>query len=304
MKKDEGRVSKIAWRPASTVVLAREEKGELQVYLLQRSGKSGFFPGSYVFPGGAVDTGDGMPDRWEDYVDLTALEIWRRLGNGISFEAIMAYCATAIRETFEEAGVFLGHRKMGGRDTAMENLWEKRRSEELTKGWLWKAVMSGGWILGFSLLARWAHWLTPELMTHHFDTRFFVALMPGDQTCIPDSRETTKGIWVSPKKALGMNLETEIPLSPPTVVTLHELMAYESLEELKRELNARPWGEPRFPRLVRLQDGALILQPWDPQRHADPMEIDPKELEKAVLPVGEPFSRLWLKDGIWKPVGY
>ncbi|MBW2000746.1 MAG: hypothetical protein JRJ29_22640, partial [Deltaproteobacteria bacterium] len=74
MKKEEGSVSKITWRPASTVVLVREEKGRLQTYLLQRSGKSGFFPGSYVFPGGAVDTDDGMPDCWEDHVDLTPLE--------------------------------------------------------------------------------------------------------------------------------------------------------------------------------------------------------------------------------------
>ena len=36
-------------RPASTVVLAREGASGLEVYLLKRSPKSGFFPGNYVF---------------------------------------------------------------------------------------------------------------------------------------------------------------------------------------------------------------------------------------------------------------
>ena len=45
-------------RPASTVILARYRNGELQVYLLRRSSRSGFMPGNYVFPGGTVDPED------------------------------------------------------------------------------------------------------------------------------------------------------------------------------------------------------------------------------------------------------
>ena len=45
-------------RQASTVILAREDRGELQIYLLRRSGRSAFMPGNYVFPGGQVDPGD------------------------------------------------------------------------------------------------------------------------------------------------------------------------------------------------------------------------------------------------------
>jgi len=33
------------------------------------------------------------------------------------------------------------------------------------------------------------------------------------------------------------------------------------------------------------------------------VEVDPARLEMRVLAGGEPFSRLWLHNGIWKPVG-
>ncbi len=299
---EERRNKSITWRPASTVILVREEEGELLVYLLRRSPKSGFFPGNYVFPGGAVDPEDRIRDLWENHVDMDRDEISRRLGGSLTVEEILAHGISAIRETFEEAGFFLGRHDKQRKET-LKKLNDRRLSGGLPKGWFWEWVVSHRWILSFSNLARWAQWLTPELMPRHFDTRFFVAFMNPDQVCTPDTRETTDGIWLSPRKALVRNLEGDVPLSPPTLVTLHEFLEYLCLAELKKELETRTWGEPRFPRMIRLPMGAIILQPWDPMRYEE-VDIDPEELEKAVLPVGEPFSRLWLHEGIWRPVAY
>jgi len=57
---------KMATKPrmASTVILIREHGGELQVYVLKRSTMSGFFPGTYVFPGGKVETEDRASGIW------------------------------------------------------------------------------------------------------------------------------------------------------------------------------------------------------------------------------------------------
>jgi hypothetical protein len=33
------------------------------------------------------------------------------------------------------------------------------------------------------------------------------------------------------------------------------------------------------------------------------VEVDAARLESQVLPAGDPFSRLWFHNGIWKPVG-
>jgi len=37
-------------------------------------------------------------------------------------------------------------------------------------------------------------------------------------------------------------------------------------------------------------------------KKAKQIKIDPESLAGKVLPAGEPFSRLWLNQGIWRPV--
>jgi 8-oxo-dGTP pyrophosphatase MutT (NUDIX family) len=290
----------IEWRPASTVILVREGEGRLQVYLLKRNPKSRFFPGYYVFPGGVVELDDWVRSPIEAYGDLDQESFSKRFSWNQDLKEALAYALSAIRETFEEAGVLLVDQtdRIG---KELEGLCERRLGEGLLKGWFRDQVLSEGWPLSFSRLAPWAHWITPRLMHSHFDTRFFVALLPPGQTCLPDDKETVHGIWVSPEKALTENYEGEIPLSPPTLITLHELLAYKNLSELEKALTTRPWGEARFPRLVPLSDGALLVQPWDPMRYVE-VKVDSEELEKMILPVGAPFSRLWLNKGIWRPV--
>ena len=290
----------IKWRPASTVVLVREREEALQVYLLKRSGKSSFFPGYYVFPGGAVEADDRVESPWDEFADITQEIFMERLGGGLSMEEAVSYAVSAIRETFEEAGVLLAFRKDRSREE-LQKLCKRRLGDRLPKSWFRETISSNGWVLAFSKLTRWAHWITPRLMRSHFDTRFFVAFMPQDQVCLPDLRETTDGIWISPENALKGNHQAEIPLSPPTLATLQEFLTHKNLSDLMMALKDRPWGEARFPRLVPLPGGALILQPWDPMRYRE-VTVDVGRLEKKILPVGVPFSRLWLHQGIWRPV--
>jgi 8-oxo-dGTP pyrophosphatase MutT (NUDIX family) len=289
-------------RPASTVVLARQGHDGVEVYLLKRSRRSSFFPGNYVFPGGAVDREDLNAAFWQGHVDLGREEISERLGGGLSEEYAYGHGVSAIRETFEEAGVLLAY-QVEDKPEEMERMSRFRRDGKLTRSWLKERVISGGWVLSFSRLVRWAHWITPEAMKFRFDTRFYVALMPAGQVCLPDTKETTHGLWISPEGALSANLQKEIPLSPPTLVTLQELLPYSTISDLEAEAQRKPWGEARLPRLIKLKKGAVILEPWDPMVHED-TPVHEKELDGKVVPVGEPFSRLWLNDGVWRPVGH
>jgi hypothetical protein len=157
-------------------------------------------------------------------------------------------------------------------------------------------------MLSFSNLFPWSHWITPEAMPKRFNTRFFVAFMPEGQECVPDNRETVHGQWVCPKKGLQENMEGRIPLSPPTLVTLHQLLQFETLGILNQEIRSHSWGAPLQPIHLRLKKETVILQSWDPL-YGKPIEIDPDDLPKKVIPVGEPFSRLWLDQGIWRPIG-
>jgi len=286
---------------ASTVILTRQKNGELQVYLLKRSALSGFMPGHYVFPGGTLDLEDRSFGLWKAHVDMNTGEISGRLGGDLTVEGALASGITAIRETFEEAGVFLAfHREQTKRE--LKRLCEMRRAGDLTKGWLRKYVMAGEWILRLSGLMRWSHWITPKERSKRFDTRFFVAFMPEDQECTPDKRETTHGSWISPERGLEENLRGNIPLSPPTVVTLNELLNYSNLNDLRKEVKTRPWGRVREPRLIALPQGALILLPWDPMYNQEGA-IDTGGFKKTFLAPGAHFSRILYQEGLWRPVG-
>lgn len=286
-------------RPAATVILLRDAGEGLQAYLLQRSRKSKFFPGYYVFAGGTVDRGDRDALFWVDHIDLDMEAVAARFGGDITGQEALSYCLAGIRETFEEAGVLMASNS----DRIIpEKACENRLSKGLERGWLKDLVLSEGWILNFRSLSRWAHWITPKQMKHHFDTRFFLAIPSGGQLCMPDNREMVAGIWISPEEALYHNLSGKISLSPPTLVTMQELLNYPDTESLKKEWVKRSWGQTRRPRLLPSREGALILQPWDPQIDQEE-DIDTKGFVNLILSPGEPFSRLLLHEGIWKPVG-
>lgn len=68
-------------RPAATVILLRGADNGLEVLLVKRSSRAGFMAGAWVFPGGAVDPGEGRGDP--------------------------ALRAAALRELHEEAGIEL-----------------------------------------------------------------------------------------------------------------------------------------------------------------------------------------------------
>jgi len=283
------------------VILTRELAGRLQVYLLKRSPRSGFMAGYFVFPGGTIDSQDRHFELFSQHGDLTFGELSTRFGSDLAGEQALTYCVAAIRETFEEAGVRLFQRD-NPPAADLERVDRLRLSTGLEKDWLLKLVAQDSCRLKLSALSRWSHWITPELMKRRFDTRFFLAAMPSNQFCRPDEKETVQGLWVSPEEALRGNAAGQIPLSPPTLVTLHELLKYTNLNRLQTENYYRPWGRTRLPRLVPLSNGAVLVQPWDPMYRQKEINIDPAVLPEWVLPVGASFSRIWCDNGIWKPI--
>ena len=287
-------------RHASTVILIREVGEELQIYLLKRNLKSRFMAGNYVFPGGTVDRQDRNTDFWKSHVDMDLKSICRQLGGDLSDEEALSYGVTAIRETFEEAGVFLARRKKQNKGD-IKKLCSLRMSSGLSKGWL-EELVDDGWILELSRIGRWAHWITPELLPQRYDTRFFMVFMPSGQECAPDLIEVTHGIWINPEKGLAGNFKGEIPLSPPTLVTLHELLKFSSIKALKKEMKNRTWGKALLPRIIASHQDKIFLEPWDPMFN-EKVDINTNGLKKMILPADKPFSRLWFHEGLWKPVG-
>ncbi len=113
--------------------------------------------------------------------------------------------------------------------------------------------------LAVSKLGRWHHWITPELMPRRFDTFFFVAPVEQDQKCRPDNHETVHGIWVNHRKALAENTRGTLPLSPPTLVTLHQMLPFADLNGFIAETRRRGWPAAIMPRLWPMDKSALII---------------------------------------------
>jgi hypothetical protein len=153
-------------------------------------------------------------------------------------------------------------------------------------------------------MACWSRWITPQSMPTRFDTCFFIAPVKRNQRCRPDNRETVDGIWISPRKALAKNSDGSLPLSPPAWVTLHQMLSFADFGEMVVEARNRTRPAAITPRLWPLEKGGLLVQPWDADYKRDTVRVDEYRLQKEVLPVGAPFSRLWLNGGVCRPVRY
>lgn len=289
--------------PAATVVLARDHEGALQVLLLRRSAESRFMGGNYVFPGGLVESADHSVDWWRPYTDLAPDEIVQGSGGDTNGEKVLAAAVAAIRETFEEAGVLFA-RRSGPAGADLPSISGMRLTGNLPPGWLQQLVGKGGWIVELSRLLWWSRWITPEQMRYRYDTRFFVARMPQDQVCQPDMRETVHALWISPEEALAKNLSGKIPLSPPTLITLHEMLPCKCLQHLASAAAQRRRETILKPRMISEGMEKIIIEPWDPEYDHPQVRIDVASLRASIAPVGAPFSRLWFADGVWKPVTF
>jgi 8-oxo-dGTP pyrophosphatase MutT (NUDIX family) len=277
--------------PSATLIPLRNGSTGMEVYLTRRSAASSFMPGTYVFPGGNLEPEDTDTAFWQNHVDLPVEQLARALGG--TLDQMLPVAVAAIRETWEEAGLLLAVPKarLGavGRFESGGIPFNRRVAEH-------------NLCLRISELGCWHHWITPVRMPQRFDTFFFVAPVPQDQTGRPDNQETVHAVWVTPRQALTENLRGSLPLSPPTLVTLHQMLEFGTLAELLAETRGRPWPPPIMPRLWPLEAGALIVEPWDPDYNRRTVQVDPARLEQAVLPVGAPFSRLWRHGGICRPV--
>ena len=279
--------------PSATLILARRHEAELEVYLLRRSTASKFMPGTYVFPGGNLEAEDMDAVFWKNHVDLPTDRLALALDGEV--DRMLPFAVAAIRETWEEAGLLLAAPKKGSSGAEHVN----SRGTPFTR-----QIQDNGLALSVSSLGRWHHWITPELMPRRFDTFFFVAPVEQNQHCQPDNHETIHGTWINPRKALTENAMGTLPLSPPTLVTLHQMLPFADLDTLMAETRSRPWPDPIMPRLWPLDKSALIIEPWDPDYAREIVSVAVDRLEADVLPVGAPFSRLWRHRGIFRPVRY
>jgi 8-oxo-dGTP pyrophosphatase MutT (NUDIX family) len=256
----EGKVEAAVPRDASTVILLRDSPAGdgLLVYLLRRVSSMKFAPGAYVFPGGSVDRRDG--DLAVGWSGPSPAE-WGNAFGAAETLARELVCA-AVRETFEESGVLLAG---PGEDAIVPDTsaddWEADRQALLDRSQsLAEMLARRGLALRTELLRPWAHWITPEIEERRYDTRFFVAALPYGQRTRDVSTESDQVAWVRPADAVDAAHRGDMRMLPPTLVTLTELAAYDSVSAV---LGAERRVRPRLPSARVTGDGVFLVLPED-----------------------------------------
>lgn len=79
-------------------------------------------------------------------------------------------------------------------------------------------------------LVAWSHWTPPPESPKRFSTWFFAAAAPPGDVLIDDG-EIRDHRWTTPQAALDAHRAGDAELSPPTFITLHQLMTHGSADD-------------------------------------------------------------------------
>ena len=249
-------------RAAATVVMLRDTRQGLEVLLIKRHDKSDVLGGAHVFPGGKVDAGDPQLCT-PDVLDQTPVALRGQLNEQhLSPTEAAAIFVAAARETFEESGILL----VDGASAA-QTLTARAM---LRAGHDFASVLASTHLrLATCALRPWSRWVTPtmpSMMRKRFDTRFFVARMPAQQTAQHDNHEATASVWLTPRNALSRYWASDIDLAPPQIMSLVHLARHTDVRSVLHAAVTQP--PPTIAPEPFDQDGMRITcYPGDP-RHS------------------------------------
>jgi 8-oxo-dGTP pyrophosphatase MutT (NUDIX family) len=239
-------------RPAGTVLIARDAGAEVEILLGKRNPNMRFMAGAHVFPGGAVHESDRSAVLAERV--RVGARAWQ---GGEDVELDRLHALAVIRETLEEVGLLLGC------DPITENELALLRDAVRAGADFGDSLSAAGISLDLSVLTPLIRWITPRQEPIRFDTRFYVARAPANQTANADARETVDISWMTPTAAFEGAQAGRLRLSPPTRRTLEEVAAMPSVEALL-EFAAQS-HVPTIEPIIREIDGErVILYPGDP----------------------------------------
>lgn len=250
--------------------LPHKSLSDYDVLLLKRSGKSGFMPNAYVFPGGMMDVSD-FSSEWLDIFKFftsspnfglrsvkqpleTRPPIFAtdrlKLGSPIPGEVALRICA--VRETFEESGVLLVASKIK-ENKLLKSIQEfgciehyemnDLCSSELTK---WRVLVNQNpsnfirmcrelqVLPNIWALHEWSNWLTPagRYGTTRFDTAFFICCLQEIPYTLQDEKEIERFQWSRPSEVLQSFQAQELWIPPPQFYELSRMCCFPLLNDL------------------------------------------------------------------------
>ncbi|ELT89114.1 hypothetical protein CAPTEDRAFT_173988 [Capitella teleta] len=295
------------WREASTVILvAKSDSAErlshlqfdYEVLLLKRGSALKFHSEQYVYPGGVVSTEDFDPKWAELFTKISQCSIEDvsvALSNESKFPPILredpestiprniALRITAIRETFEEAGVALVVSKP--RCPSQHNTHQGFSMERTQlEAWRKKVIADPGMFIKMCehfdvlpdvwSLVEWVNWLTPVMKPVNkppkkpmrFDTMFFLCCTEHKPNVFIDGVENTDCQWFTPESLIWKRSQGEIVCGDPQAIESLRMYNYLSLGDLwqfsvRRAMN---FAVERFlVVIISCADGIITVHPHD-----------------------------------------
>ncbi|KAF7322417.1 Nudix hydrolase domain-containing protein [Mycena chlorophos] len=232
-------------RPSASLVVLNPRN---EILFVQRNPEARSFGGVHVFPGGNFDKAhdDSLAD-------------------------------TAIRETFEEAGLLFASRSGSGSAFPDNATLDEARKAIHANQTPWKEFLGKYQLKAdTAALLPFTQWITPKFATRRFQTQFFITFLDPsadfssghkeERLPTPDGGlEVLSARFLHPHDALSMFAAREITLMPPQfyiIRTLADVLAS---------------GRPLRDQVERLARGAFGKQVINPARF-----VPPEGLEKGV----------------------
>jgi len=220
---------------ASTIIVARESQGGFEVLMTRRHQQLQFLGGYFVFPGGGMEEADYSERMLSRCRGLSQLEAQEKLGGGMSPDVALGYWVAAVRELFEETGVHFFVDQDNA--DAGPNVWERlaKKRQHLSEGRLNlpELLETEDLFCDLSRLTYLFHRITPEKHKVRFDTRFYLAAMPANQSPLVSSEEVAESLWLAPDIALNQSQSGTFLMMPPTIIALRTLAEHNSWEALR-----------------------------------------------------------------------
>lgn len=98
-----------------------------------------------------------------------------------------------------------------------------------------------GLVVDEQRLIRWSHWTAPPQTTRRYTTAFYLTVLDEATAEVRiDDHEIREFQWMTPEHVIEGHTAGELGLTPPTFITLKQLLQFERTDELIREAPRRP----------------------------------------------------------------
>ena len=187
-------------RDAATLIVLDRNGSTVRVLMGRRHMRHAFMPGKFVFPGGRTDPADSRIAAAAPLAAAEEAKLTARAGR-VGPARARAIALSAIRETYEEAGLLIG-----------------RRGPFATTKSDWQGFAEHGVAPSLEAMRFIARAITPPGRVRRFDTRFLAAWRSDVALELPGggpTNELEELVWLP----LGEAQRADIPAITRTVLT-------------------------------------------------------------------------------------